>query len=500
MSYLGIDVGTTGCKVIAFDKHGHILARAYQEYPLIIPSPGWAELDAENIWQSVKSCIVEVAKHINDDPPISVAVSTLGEATIPISPDGSALSNGIVSFDTRSISQYKQFIECANADEIYAITGLNTLPHYSLFKWMWWIENRPALYQNAWKLLCFGDFIGFKLGIKPTIDYSMATRTLAFDVRQTSWSSKILNIANVDVEKLPEIAPSGTIMGELPDAVARNLELPLGTKLVLGGLDQACAALGAGVIQSGATLLSIGTVGVIGPVFHAATPQMCQNGILSMPHVIPGEMITFGATVGGGSILRWYRDILGYEEREISINTGRDIYDVLLEQIDDKPTHLIMLPHLSGSRFAFDNPNAKGVLIGLTFSTSKADLIRAILEGVSYELAIIRERFENVGLSISSLRAVGGGSRSDIWMQIIADSLQLPIYAMQIYDAAPLGVALLSATALGNYKSIDDATEQAVIVRRTFSPRPGWSSYHNNHLATYRNVYKQLESLYPMFQ
>jgi xylulokinase len=498
MSYIGIDIGTTGCKALAFDQDGKLLAKAYREYPLLTTQLGWAELDAEEVWRAVRDNIQEIAMGLSHDPPRALAVATLGEAVVPIDAHRKPLTNSIISFDNRAIGQFKQFIVQVTSDTVFEITGLFPLSHYSIFKWMWWREQQPDLFKNIWKFLCFGDYIGVRLGLRPLMDHSMATRTLAFDNRKKTWSQDLLDVAGVDLEKLPETAPSGTIVGELPSRVATSLNLPRGIVLVLGGLDQGCAALGAGAIHPGDTLLSIGTVGAIGPVFAAPTVQMRRDCILTMPHVVPDLLFTLGATTSAGALLRWFRDQFGYEERQIARQTDRDIFEVITSLVNDRPTELLMLPHFSGSRFAFNNPVAKGALIGLTFATQKYELVRAILDSVAYELCLIRERFENAGLPITQLRAVGGGSRSDVWMQILADSVQIPIYAMQNPEAGALGAALLGHLAVDTNRSLSDTVNAIVFPRRVFNPRKEWLDYHTGRIATYRKAYTLMKDIYPL--
>lgn len=498
MSYIGIDIGTTGCKVLAFNQDGKLLAEAYREYPLLTPQPGWVELDAEEVWRAVGDNIQDVAMGLSHDPPRALAVATLGEAVVPIDAHGRPLANSIVSFDNRTIGQFKQFIAQVKTDTVFEITGLFPLSHYTIFKWMWWREQQPELFTKTWKFLCFGDYISVRLGLRPLMDHSMATRTLAFDNRAKIWSQELLNMAGMDLEKLPDTAPSGTVVGELSSQVATSLNLPRGIVLVLGGLDQACAALGAGAVHPGDNLLSIGTVGAIGPVFEAPTIQMRNECILSMPHVVPGLFLTLGATTSGGALLRWFCDQLGYEERQIALQTNQDIFKVITSLVKDRPTELLMLPHFSGSRFAFNNPGAKGALIGLTFATQKYEFVRAILDSVAYELCLIRERFEKAGLPITQLRAVGGGSRSDVWMQIIADCLQVPIYAMQNPEAGALGAALLGLLAVDTNRSLSDTVNAIVFPRRVFNPRKEWIDYHARRIAAYRKAYAQMKDIYPL--
>ncbi len=473
-----------------------MLARAYREYQLVMPRPGWVELRPEHVWHAVVQGIREVAAKVRHDPLRTLTVASLGEACMPVATDGTALGNSILSLDNRARSQWEYFTRQISPETLYDLTGLTPLPHYTLFKLMWWRDNEPALYDRTWKFLCYADYIGFKLGQRPTMDHTLATRTLAFEVRATRWSLAILGAAGLDASKLPDTAPPGTIIGELPNSLAADLDLPPGVKVVLGGLDQACAALGAGVLRPRDALLSLGTAGVLGLIPEGATRQMRECGILTMPHVVSGTLFTLGGTLGGGSVLRWYRDQLGAAERAVAASTGQDVYDVILASAEERPTRVLALPHLAGSRFAFSDPTATGVIIGLTLDTTRGALIRALLEGVAYEFAIMRERFQNAGLSVAAARAVGGGSSSNQWMQIIADGMQIPVHAMRTADAAALGAALLGATALGEFDSLFEAAARVVQVRKTFEPAPAWASYHAARLALYLQVYDGLKDVY----
>ena len=500
MSFLGIDVGTTGCKIIAFTHSGQQLARAYREYPLLTPRPGWVELDPDHIWNSVAAGIREVAGQVHADPPEAMAVSSLGEACLPISADGQALANSSVSFDMRALAQWGHFADRLSADAVAEITGLTPLPHYALFKLMWWREHQPEVFERAWKFVCFGDFIGFRLGVGPVMDHTMAARTLAFDVKRGNWSSVILDAADLPSAKLPQIGTSGSVIGEIASSVAIDLDLPRGVKFVLGGLDQACAALGAGVIQPSEALLSLGTSGVLGLVPKSPTHRMSANGIITMPHIIPGTLLSLGGTMGGGSVLRWYRDQLGSAERETASRTGQDAYDVILATPDEQQVPVLVLPHLAGSRFAFGDPTAMGAVLGLTLETTRGAILRALLEGVAYEFAIMHERFEAAGLPAPKLHAVGGGAQSDRWLQLIADTTRVPIWAMQIADAAALGASLLCTLALGQYPTPAAAVGQAVRLRRSFEPNRDWAAYHAARLVLYRQAYASIKDLAPQLR
>jgi xylulokinase len=496
MSVLGVDIGTTGCKVVAVDAGGEVRARAHREYPLVVPRPGWAELDADAVWHAAADCIREASDQVRADPPRALAVATLGEAVVPVDARGAPLGHAVVSFDGRAAAEAAAFVENVGAETIYAITGLRPLPHYSVAKLMWWRRHAPALYRAAWKFLWFGDLVAVRLGLEPVVDHSMAARSLLFEPRRGRWSARLLAAAGVDAEKLPTPAPAGSTCGVLASRTCGDLGLAPGARLVVGGLDQACAAIGAQLRAAGDVMLSLGTTAVLGASVPAPVPDGTRRAIPTMPHVLASQEIALGGVAAGGAMLRWFRDQLGAEEAATARRAGRDVYEVIVAQAADRATNVMMTPHLGGSRLAFDDPGATGVVAGLSFATTRADLVRALLDGVAYELAVVRDRFARAGLPTRVLHAVGGGSRSDAWMQIMADALDAPVRALPVADAAALGAALLCLRA--------DAGEPAGArngvaagPRRVFEPRAAWRAYHADRLRAFADLHAALGGVYP---
>ena len=450
MTLLGVDVGTTGCKAATVGPDGSVGTTAYREYPLATPRPGWAELDPDGVWEAVCAAIREVTTAVAE-PPRALAFATLGEAVTPIDASGAALAPTIVSFDGRAGPCYEQLVAALGAERLTAVCGVAPQPHYSVAKWRWIAHEMPETYRRARTLACFGDLCAVRLGLPPVIDHTMATRTLAFDATGGCWSAEILDAAGVDIEKLPTPAPTGTVVGTVSAKQARDLGLADGALLVTGGLDQVCAARGAGIATGGdgSAMLSLGTVAVLAAVVRADRPVPAS--VPTVPYLDPGVRLAIAGTPAGGAVLRWYRDRFAAAETTVPGDAGREdrFYDRIVAGAADVETDLVAVPHFAGSRTAFSDPRATAALVGLTFATERRHVVRALLEGVALEVAVMAERLAEAGVAVAALRAAGGGSRSPVWMQIFADVLGIPVDSTASADAAAVGAALIAGAATG---------------------------------------------------
>ena len=496
MSLMGIDVGTTGCKVVAFDLAGAVLAQAGREYPLISPNPGWYELDPNRVWRDVCDCLRAVNAQVKRDPVTALSLSSQGEAMIPVAKDGTVLANSPVSSDRRNTTQTAEMEAALGAERIFALTGQPMSTIYTLPKALWWRDHAPEILERAWKILCYVDFVAFRLGLEPAIDYSMAARTLAFDVHTLDWSEELLNAGGLRRDQLAKAVPSGALLGEIPRALAEDLGFSGSVKVVAGGHDQPAGALGAGVLEAGAAMCAIGTTEALVAVTDEPRMEMLDQHVSCYPHAAPGYFIALSGNQTGGRLLRWYRDELGAAEKAIAAETGRDVYDVIVEQIDDAPGDMILLPYFVGSGGLHNDPAATGVIIGLDFDSKRADIVRAILEGLTYEMALCIRMLNEIDVEVNQIRAIGGGSRSDRWMQIKSDIVNLPVSVIHTSEAASLGVAMLAGWATGVYSSLEEAAGQLIKTRKTFYPRPDRAAHYQRQLTIFADLYRALRPIY----
>ena len=540
MTLLGLDIGTTGCKVAAVSDRGVPLATAYREYPLMTPRPGWAELDPDVVWEATRSAVREVTS-AGVAPPRAMAVSCLGEAVTPIDGQGRPLGPSIVSFDRRAAACHDRLVERVGRDSFERVTGMAPMPHYTVAKWSWLATETPDVYRAAAKLVCYGDLVAARLGLEPVIDHTMAARTLAFDQSTRSWDPAILEAAGVEEAKLPTPAPSGTVIGAIPREHSLDLGLAPGAALVAGGLDQACAAhavgvgsagvggagaahavgvggvgvgstgvsstgsahgvgvgsagvgstgvSSAGVGSAGPALLSLGTVAVLAMVLAEGRPR--PIAVPTGPHVVEGRSLTVAGAPAGGAVLRWYRDVLGAADAERARKHGHaDFYDTIVSSAAEVETEAIVVPHFAGSRAAFADPDSQAVMAGLTFATDRRHLVRALLEGVALETAVMAERLAAAVDPVASLRAAGGGSQSAPWMQIFADVLGVPVESAASSYAAAVGAALIAGSAVG---AVDGEATMPVAAR--FEPDATRAESYRAKLVLYRRLYETMAAV-----
>jgi xylulokinase len=415
----------------------------------------------------------------------------------PVSAEGEVLAPSPVTFDGRTVPYEEWWEERLGRDRIFTLTGMSLHPMYTINKIMWWQRERPEIYRRAWKFLCYGDFVLWKLGVPPTIDFSMAGRTMAFDLRENRWSPEILEAAGVDPAKLPDIAPSATAVGTVPDAVCEQLGLPRGVIAATGGHDQPCGAFGSGIGEPGLAMDATGTVECITPIFDAPvlTESMRQNNYCCYHHVVAGLYASLAFNFTGGSLLRWYRDQFGAIEVEEARVSGLDVYDIMIGKAAGGPSPVFVLPHFTMTGTPWFDPHSRGAILGLTLATTKEQILKGLLDGITYEMRLNLDRLGEAGVRVDRLRAIGGGARSRTWMQLKADIFHRPVSSLNVSEAACLGAAMLAGVAAGVYRNPQEAAGALVRVVETFDPRPEETALYEEAYALYREVYPTLREL-----
>ncbi|MCX7730958.1 MAG: FGGY family carbohydrate kinase [Candidatus Caldatribacterium sp.] len=497
MSYLGIDVGTTGCKVIAFDEEGTVLAQAYAEYPLYHPQNGWSELDAEEVYKSVLACLRKVTESIRHDPPVSIGISSQGEAVIPVDARGRALARSIVTFDTRGDEFVPLFREKLGEERFFAITGMPLSGIGTVNKILWWKKYAPSVFKEARYFLCFEDFLILRFGLPPAISFPLASRTMMFDVEKGAWSAEILDIAGIEPERLALAYPSGTPVGEVSREFAGELGWTTKVTVATGGHDQPCGALGAGVIAEGLAMDATGTVECIAPAIpHFVRGEaMWRNNLCCYHHAFPGLYTTLVYNFTGGVILRWFRDNFGEKEKEVAERLGKDAYELLLDGLPEYPTNLLVLPHFTMTGTPYFDSHSAGMVVGLSLNTTKKEFTKALLEGVSYEMKLNLALLKEAGIGVARLRAIGGGAKSPVWLQLKADIYGIPVETLSVSEAACFGAALLGRKAKEGTADFAGLINDLVRVQRVYEPDLGRAKIYEERFAVYRRLYPALKNV-----
>ena len=496
MSYMGLDIGTSGCKAVVFGENGEQLSLAYREYPVQRLHEGWAELDAERVVAACKEVIAEAAAAAPGDPVRSLGISTQGEAFMPVDASGRILAPAMVSSDSRAASIAESWTARFGAERLYRITGHTAHPLFTLFKLLWTREHRPEIWRNARYFLCFEDLLQLQLGLQPNISWSLAGRTMLFDVSSHQWSPEILAALELDPSRLANPLPSGTGVGTIPKSIASELGLRDDVLVVTGAHDQVGAALGAGIVASGQAMYATGTVECIAAVFDkpAFSAELMAGNLCMYDAAVPQMYSTLAYCLTGGSILQWYRDRFGAAERDEAKRSGRSPYELLLRQIPEEPTPLLVVPYLTSSGTPYFDLHTPGVIYGLRMATSQGEFMRGLLEGVAYEMRVNTEILARSGVAIREFRATGGGAKSARWNQLKADLLGIPISTISTTEAGCCGVALLGAAAkLG--VPIQRLADQWVRPQATFEPHAERHAFYSGQFLRYKELYQAVRKI-----
>lgn len=496
MLLLGIDVGTTGAKAAVFNESGIQLSYAFREYGFRCPQPGHAEQDAEEIWNITKEVIRQAGNSI-EDTIAALSLSVQGDAVIAIDKNRNSISTAYLGMDYRGIEESQYCEETYGDSRFYKKTGMRPHPMNSIIKILWIKNHLPDLYEKAYKFVTYADFIMGRLGSDEiVIDYSMASRTMAFDLKERRWSKEILEHLGLDTEKLALPVPSGIVVGRLTSKTAAELGLCTGTLLVSGGHDQPCAALGAGILQENTALDSHGTAEVVSAVFTkpSLNDTMFSSYYPCSIYTIPELYFTFALNHTGGMSLKWYIENFCRKDLLDCSKTGKQIYEYVFEHFNSKLSSVMVLPHFNGSGTPTCDLASKGAFLGLTMSTDRFDVAKSIVESLSYEVKINLGKMKEAGITIDRLRAVGGGARSPLGLQNKADILGIPVSALRVREAACLGAAMLAGLAAGAYHTPEDLAA-VVSLETTYYPDAGTSTLYQERFCIYSTLYETLQDI-----
>jgi len=496
MSYMGLDVGQTGCKAVIFDENGKQLAQSYREYPTIFPNEGWAEIDSREVKERCFEVMKEAQRACEQDPVQGLAISTQGEAFIPIGPDGSCLTNAMITFDTRAAGIAEQWSREFGVERLYNITGHTAHPMFSVFKLLWIRDNNREVFNRAEKFLCFEDFIQHALGLDPHISWSLAGRTMMFNVITHEWDDDVLRSVGIPSSKLSIPIQSGIKVGSVDPEIAKSLGFSTHVIVASGGHDQPMGALGAGVITPGTAMYATGTSECITPAFPEPimNDALMKNNLCTYDYIVQGMYTTVSFSLTGGNILRWFRDEWGQVELQEAKKSGKDAYELLLEKIGKKPSGLLVLPYFTPSGTPHFETELAGAILGLRLSTRREQVLRALLEGVAFEMRLNLDILDHSGISIDELRPIGGGAKSPIWVQLKADVLNKPMTTVQVTEAACFAGAMLACSARTD-EPIGSIVKRWVKTHEIIEPNPENAEYYNQQFTQYKKLYPTLKTL-----
>jgi xylulokinase len=503
---LGIDLGTTGVKAALFAaEDGRVLADAFFDYPLYHPHPGWAEQQPADWWQAtisaIRACLNAASSHgIQPADVRGVGLSGQMHGVVLLDEQRQVLRPCIIWADQRSEAQCRWITEKVGASKLIEYVSNPALTGFSAPKLLWIRDNEPEVFARARTLLLPKDYIRYLLTGVLAMEISDAAGTCLLDVKHGTWSQEVIEALELDSALLPPVVPADAGSGKITAEVASLTGLPAETPVAGGGADNACGAVGNGVVSPGLALISVGTSGIV--LAYSDAPQVDMSGpiprVHTFNHAVPHAWYLMGVTQGAGLSLRWVRDNIGLPERALERWIGLDAYDLLAQEAQSVPPGsdgLIFLPYLQGERTPHLDAYARGGWIGLTASHDRRHLVRSVLEGVAFSLKDCLTIIRAQGLRIDQLRATGGGAKSSLWRQILADVLGTELVITNAAEGPAFGAALLAGVASGVYHSIQEACQQTIHVTQHTKPRPETATAYAQAYETYRALYPALKPI-----
>ncbi len=487
---LGLDVGTTGSKAIIFDTQGNVISNAYEEYACIYPKPGWVEQDADMLARATLNVCKESMERANvgAEEILSVSVSAQRCCLLLLDSEDKVLKM-ISWLDNRPTEEVAEIDKKIGANKFYEVSGMPLGTTWLLPKIMWVRKNEPEIWSKTAKVVQLHDFILKSLGAD---DYYSDEPDSAFwgfwNTDNLCWDEEMIKTFDIPAQKLPKVKPSGTKVGQAQVGVLAGVDL------CVGAGDQNCAAIGAGVVKEGRASVSLGTGG-LATVFSAAPfrDKLGKTMVTNSP--ISGCWQIEGLQNGAAGVYRWFRDEIATLEKEKAEQLEVDAYQImgeLLEQSAPGANGLLFLPFLASAGSPRYDEYARGSLLGISFAHTRADIARAVIEGITMEQKDILTSMRETGRDIKSINIMGGATNSPLWNQTQADMYKCPTHTLKIKDAAVLGAAMCAGLGAGVFTSFEQAAHNMVNHDKTYTPIPKNEERYDEMYGTYCAAYDSL--------
>jgi len=467
MKYLiGIDLGTSGTKTVLFTEDGIAINSATEEYPLYQPNNGWAEQDPSDWWNACINTVKNVLCDSKVDPADIAGIGFSGQmhGLVMLDEAGEVLRNSIIWCDGRTADECAEIMETVGGSRLVEITANQALTSFTAGNILWVRKHEPDIYKRCRHILLPKDYIRYKLTGNLGMEASDASGMNLLDIKTRVWSDEVLNKLEIDKELLPEVHESYEIAGYITPGVAALTNLAEGTPVVYGGGDNAAAAIGTGVVESGKAFITIGTSGVL--FAHSDNVAVDAGGrVNTFCAAVPNAWAVFGCTLAAGMSLQWLRNNFFLAEMKVAEGLGKDPYDLMTAQAERIPigaNRLLFMPYLMGERSPILDPDARAVFFGLSTIHTKYDMLRSVLEGVIYAQRQCLDIHREMGIGFDRIYATGGGGTSPLWRQMIADIFELPVVTIQNREGPALGAAILAGVGTGLYKSVPEACKNII--------------------------------------
>ena len=498
---LAMDLGTTTCKTVVVDSQLRMIVKDSVEYPVNTPRAGWAEQEPQTWWATVRESLNKVTAQLKTEGRAPEDIRAIGlsgqmHGLVLLDESGEPIRPAILWNDQRSAPQCDQVYERAGGVEgLLRYTNNPMLSGYTGGKILWVRANEPDHYRRARRFCMPKDYIRYRLTGQVATDVSDASGTGLFDVRKREWARELLNLLDLPESWFPRVYESREIAGEIGPDVAGQTGLAAGTPVTAGGGDAVMQTVGGGAVDEKVVLLVIGTAGNV----SISLPRPIDNPGARLQvfcHVLPERWAGMGVTLSAGSALRWFRDTLGREELAMAKELNVSAYELFGRQAATSSpgsNGLIFLPYLQGERAPHADANARAAFIGLSLPTGKADIVRAVMEGVSYSLYDVLGLILQAGISPERVHASGGGTSSAVWRQILADVFARPVTTLDYSeDAGAIGAAIVAGVQVGVWPSAEEAA-RLIQIRTVDEPQADASAAYQKYFEVYKGLYPALK-------
>lgn len=493
---IGLDVGTSGVKAIAIDEKGGLLASAAWEYPLNSPKPGWAEQNPEDWEKAALDALSELALKINPARVVGIGLTGQMHGSVFLDKDNRVLHPAILWCDQRTAAQCDTITTLAGGEKaLVEMVSNPALTGFTAPKILWLRDNEPSLFEKTVKVLLPKDYIRFMLTGEHATDVSDASGTLLFDVKNRTWHTGLMGKLGLDPSLMPPCYEGPEITGKLLAKIAERTGLPAGIPVVAGGGDQAAGGVGCGIVRKGIISTSLGTSGV---VFGFAEDVSVDplGRIHTFCHAVPGKWHVMGVMLSAGGALQWFRNTLCQEEMVRAKEQSIDAYELITQAAASIPPGaegLFFLPYLSGERTPHRDPYVKGVFAGLSLRHTKAHMARSVMEGVAFGIRDSLDIFRELNVPVSVSRVSGGGARSSLWRQILADSGKIEIAQINVNEGPAFGAALLAGVGARVFGSVEEACDACICEISRITYNPTTVDLYDTYLKEYRHLYTALK-------
>jgi len=494
---LAHDLGTSGNKATLFDVDGTMVASRTSAYETNFFNTNWAEQSPADWWRAVCDSSQGLLTDVDAGDVAAVALSGQMMGCLPVDKEGRPLRPSIIYCDQRATAEADRLIETIGPEAFYAIVGHRVSASYSIEKLMWLKANEPEVYGATACMLNAKDYVNYRLTGRIATDFSDASGTNAFDLNTFAWSEPVLAAAGVDAAMLPDPCASTDVLGTVTAAAAKATGLKEGTPVAVGGGDGSCAAVGVGCTRPG---MAYGYVGSSSWIAMASEKPIVDEQMRTMnwAHVVPGYLHPAGTMQTAGAAYQWARNQICLAELAEADARGVSAYELIDEQIAQSPpgaNGLVFLPYLLGERTPWWNPNARGAFVGLTLAHTRGDILRAVLEGVTYNLCIIADILRS-HVPFDSLTVIGGGAKSPIWRQMMADVTGCRVQKLSVLEeATSMGAAVTAGVAAGVFGDFD-VVQRFIGVDEVHQPGPEAVKQYDKIKPIFENCYRALVDVY----